>query len=371
MKVHKVVIVDDDRIIRKGLSSLIPWEEHGFELVGSAADGEKGFEIVKEKLPQIVISDIQMPFMDGLEMTRAIKEFNPKTKIILLTGYEDFKYAHEAIKLRAFDYLLKPVETSELIDKLKQASLEWDVDHQKEMQFTESKSFTQQEFLKNLRLNKNVEVNRWFDKDLVKFISLGIPEKVIDHLEGTRQRLATHTSVSVPEIALLAIKGIHLIFHEAATFAETWDSAKFYDSENRIMKLQTVDEIFTEVRMIALDLAVFVSKLNENQKHSLVDKAIKFIRDNYHDTSLNLQRVAEVVHVSSAYLSNLFKVEKGINFGDVLLETRMEKAMELFRQTDLKSYEVAEKTGYSNPQYFSSSFKKYTGYSPAEFKKLK
>ncbi|MEH7118494.1 response regulator [Neobacillus vireti] len=367
---HKVVIVDDDRIIRKGLSSIIPWEEHGFELVGAAADGEEGLEIVKEKHPQIVISDIQMPFMDGLEMTRAIKEFNPKTKIILLTGYEDFKYAHEAIKLKAFDYLLKPVETSELIEKLKHASQEWNVENKREMQFTESKSLTQEKFLKNLHLSVKVEVN-WFDKDLIKFISLGIPEKVIDHLEGTRKSLAAKTSVSLPEVALQAIKGIHLIFHEASTFAQNWDSAKFYDSENRIMKLESVDEIFTEVRHIALDLAVFVSKLNKNQKHSLVDKAIEFIRHNYHDTSLNLQRAAEVVHVSSAYLSNLFKVEKGINFGDVLLETRMKKAMELFRQTDLKSYEVAEKTGYSNPQYFSSSFKKYTGYSPAEFKKLK
>lgn len=368
---HKVVIVDDDRIIRKGLSSIIPWEEHGFELVGAAADGEEGLEIVREKHPQIVISDIQMPFMDGLEMTRAIKEFNSKIKIILLTGYEDFKYAHEAIKLKAFDYLLKPVETSELIEKLKLASQEWDEDYKREMQFTESKSAAQEKFLKNLRLSQKIEVNHWFDKNLVKFISLGIPEKVIEHLEGTRKSLAAKTTVSLPEIALQAIKGIHLIFHEAATFAQNWDSAKFFDSENRIMKLQSVDEIFTEVQHIAVDLAVFVSKLNNNQKHSLVDKAIEFIRHNYHDTSLNLQRAAEVVHVSSAYLSNLFKVEKGINFGDVLLETRMKKAMELFRQTDLKSYEVAEKTGYSNPQYFSSSFKKYTGYSPAEFKKLK
>lgn len=367
---YKVVIVDDDRIIRKGLSSLIPWKEHGFELVGVAADGEKGLEIIEKENPQIVISDIQMPFMDGLEMTKEIKDFNPITKVILLTGYEDFKYAHEAIKLRAFDYLLKPVETSELVDKLKQASQEWEHDYQTEYRNKESQHVTQQQFLKGLSSNSKIDVNRSFDKDLVQFISLGLPEKVISHLEETKKRLDS-MSVSLQEIILLAIKGIHLIFHEAANFAKTWDAAKFNYLESRIMNRQTIDEVFKEVQTISLDLAVFVNKMNGNQKHSLVDKAIDFIRQNYYDTSLNLQRVADEVHVSSAYLSNLFKVEKGFNFGDVLLETRMKRAMELFRQTDLKSYEVAERIGYSNPQYFSISFKKYTGYSPAEFKKLK
>lgn len=118
-----------------------------------------------------------------------------------------------------------------------------------------------------------------------------------------------------------------------------------------------------------MNLAEFVKRLNGNQKHTLVDKAIDFIRENYHVANLSLQTMAEEVQVSSAYPSSLFKVEKGFNFGDYLLETRMKKAMELFQKTDLKTYEVAEMVGYSNPQYFSSSFKKYTGYPSVVFKK--
>jgi two-component system response regulator YesN len=150
---YKLVIVDDDRIIRKGLSSVIPWKEHGFNLVGVGADGEQGMEIIKEHDPHIVISDIQMPFMNGLEMTKAIKEHNPKTRVILLTGYKDFKYVHEAIKLKAFDYLLKPVETNELIEKLKQAAFELELELQKENHINESQYYIQQQLLKRLSLN--------------------------------------------------------------------------------------------------------------------------------------------------------------------------------------------------------------------------
>jgi two-component system response regulator YesN len=209
------------------------------------------------------------------------------------------------------------------------------------------------------------------EEDLFRYISFGLPEKVTELLDKEKKELLTNKRVSLQEIVLFAIRMISLIFYESSKIAKNWDDTKFENVENRIVKLQTIEEIFSEIKIISIDLAEFVKRLKGNQKHTLVDKAIDFILENYHVTNLSLQAVAENVHVSSAYLSNLFKVEKGFNFGDVLLETRMKKAMELFQKTDLKTYEVAEKVGYSNPQYFSSSFKKYTGYPPIEFKKLK
>ena len=112
----KVVIVEDDRIIRRSLS-IAPWKQHGFVLAGEAADGESALEIIEKEQPQVVVSDISMPFMNGLDMARSIKETSPHTKVIFLTGYEDFKYAQKAVQLKAFDYLLKPVKISDLIGK--------------------------------------------------------------------------------------------------------------------------------------------------------------------------------------------------------------------------------------------------------------
>ncbi|MBP2661860.1 MAG: two component transcriptional regulator, AraC family, partial [Firmicutes bacterium] len=78
---HRILIIDDDRIIRKGLAKTIPWEEYGFQLGGEAADGEQGLKLIEEVHPHIVISDIRMPFMDGLDMARIVKERYPMIKL--------------------------------------------------------------------------------------------------------------------------------------------------------------------------------------------------------------------------------------------------------------------------------------------------
>ncbi|WP_046176318.1 response regulator [Domibacillus indicus] len=145
-----VVIVDDDRIIRRSLSTAIPWEEHGFHLAGEAADGEKGMELIQKTNPQIVISDIKMPYMDGLEMAEKIKETNPHTKVILLTGFEDFSFAQKAISIRAFDYLLKPVDRGQLLGKVKEAWTEWKREQKERQQLDDHLPMRQRQFIRPL-----------------------------------------------------------------------------------------------------------------------------------------------------------------------------------------------------------------------------
>ncbi|MFF2449208.1 response regulator [Neobacillus sp. NPDC058068] len=383
---YKVAIVDDDRIIRKGLSSVIPWEEHGFQLVGDAADGEKGLELIEKEQPQIVVSDIKMPFMDGLEMARISRDKMPLIKFIFLTGYEDFQYAHEAIKIRAFDYLLKPVDSESLLQKIKEAAAAWEQEDQKEKRWNESSPFNQKKFLEkfavthftNEELKKELSLfgirldgSTFLEGNLTKLIELGLASKVNDYLEEIKNQLVENSSVSLQEVQLLAIRMVGLIGAEAAKWLkESSKSPTSSQNHSEILEMKTISEIFEMVKKIAIEHAIYANKLNENKKISLVDKAIAFIESNYQLAEISLQKVAEEIHVNPAYLSNLFKVEKGFNFGDFLVETRMKAAMELIRQSDLKNYEVASKTGYSNPQYFSICFKKYTGYSPAQFKKL-
>jgi two-component system, response regulator YesN len=95
---------------------------------------------------------------------------------------------------------------------------------------------------------------------------------------------------------------------------------------------------------------------------------VAYIEEHYAEQELSLQDVAKHVHMNPVYLSGLFKQEKNINFSDYLLQTKMRHAMELLRCDNMKTYEVAQRVGYSNPQYFSVCFKKYTGISPLEFK---
>lgn len=110
----KVVLIDDEEIIREGLKAVIDWNSLDCKIVGEAEDGDEGISLVKELNPDIIFTDIRMPGLDGLQMIKQIKEINNDAKIIILTGFRDFEYAQEAVRLGAFRFILKPSKTDEI-----------------------------------------------------------------------------------------------------------------------------------------------------------------------------------------------------------------------------------------------------------------
>ena len=115
----KVFLVEDEVIMREGIRSNIDWEAEGFEFVGEASDGELAYPLIQKSRPDILITDIQMPFMDGLELSRLVKQEQPGIKIIVLTGYDEFEYAKEGIRIGITDYLLKPIASAKLLEAVK------------------------------------------------------------------------------------------------------------------------------------------------------------------------------------------------------------------------------------------------------------
>lgn len=113
----KVVVVEDENLTRKGLVLTTPWDDLGCKVVGEAANGLEGIEIIKRVKPHIVITDVRMPKMNGIDMIKAL-ENQSRAKYIILSGFDDFKYAQQAISLGVKEYLLKPVEDRALIDAL-------------------------------------------------------------------------------------------------------------------------------------------------------------------------------------------------------------------------------------------------------------
>ena len=118
---YKVLIIDDESIIRKGIKNIVNWKQLDCEVCADASDGIEGIELIKKYLPEIIITDIRMPGMDGLSMIKQVKGIVPYSKIIILTGYRDFDYVQEAIKFGAFDFLLKPSKIEELTAVLTRA----------------------------------------------------------------------------------------------------------------------------------------------------------------------------------------------------------------------------------------------------------
>ncbi len=130
----KVVLVDDESIVRKGISLSVDWERYGVVIAGEAPNGEEALTKCLECRPDIVITDIRMPQMDGLELAGRLSEVLPKTKVIILSGYEDFAYAKRAIVLGVSEYLLKPVNEDELVTAVEKLQNEIEEERSKKTQ---------------------------------------------------------------------------------------------------------------------------------------------------------------------------------------------------------------------------------------------
>ena len=136
----KTFLVEDEVVIREMIKKMIPWEQYGFELAGEAADGEMALPLILKSKPDLLITDIKMPFMDGLTLCRLVKKELPDIRIVILSGYDDFNYAKQAISIGVEDYLLKPITKNAFIERLEEIHNRYE--HEK----------TQREYYEKIRL---------------------------------------------------------------------------------------------------------------------------------------------------------------------------------------------------------------------------
>ncbi|WP_239616074.1 response regulator transcription factor [Cohnella mopanensis] len=154
---YKLLFVDDEILVRKAISNQMNWAEYGFECIGVSEDGIEALEFIERNRPDVVLTDIDMPFMDGLELTKELSERYPLIKVIILTGYDDFEYAQQAIKMQAVDYILKPVTPEDLGGVLGKLRSELDVTRRERQdyehlkrQLTENMPLLRERFLERM-----------------------------------------------------------------------------------------------------------------------------------------------------------------------------------------------------------------------------
>ena len=117
-QLYRILLVDDEEEVRHAIIQKIPWEELGFQVVGDAENGMDALEKIEQLEPDVVLTDIRMPYMDGLEMAERLREIHPSIKVVLFSGFDDFEYAQKAIKLNIIEYILKPVNAEEMMEIL-------------------------------------------------------------------------------------------------------------------------------------------------------------------------------------------------------------------------------------------------------------
>lgn len=174
----KVFLVEDESFIREGLRDNIPWEQYGYSFVGEASDGEMALPLIRKTKPDVLITDIKMPFMDGLELSKVVHAEYPQTKIIIISGHDDFEYARKAIEVGVEQYILKPITKLtlrktllELKDKMQQEAAvdDYQLQYQKEMK--EYEQFSRRLFFEQL-LHGELSVQKIYEEATKQSIDL-------------------------------------------------------------------------------------------------------------------------------------------------------------------------------------------------------
>lgn len=387
----KLLVVEDESIVRMGLKYMLDWEKQGIAWQAEAASGDQALDIIKQERIDIVLTDIQMPGMNGLELAKQINKLNQNIKIIFLSSYDSFAYAKEALRLGCIDYLHKPTMDEQ---ELKQAfskvvtMLEESYDNQQPiaaprdnsslLRLLDSYTFPQdlsclgphmQElqngfWLVNFRRRDDAVKEKASNSEL-RFISL--KHLIEEYVMKTWGGLVFHREQR--EIIWLAPAKPRL---EETSL----DRAKYLEGiKQKMLELLNMIIMYSESRLFydvnelpdAYMETLMKLPVNEQSDNFVARRAKEFI-DAHLLEELNLSLVASRIHVSPSYLSRIFMREIGENFSDYMIRNKIEYAQRLLRESSMKVYEIAAAVGYMNPHYFSKLFKERVGMTPLDYR---
>lgn len=369
---RKVLIVEDEVLVREGLKSVIGWDKLGMEVVGDAANGRQALEIYERERPDIVLTDIRMPVMDGLELIARIREEDKKTGIVILTCYEEFGYLQEALRMGVSDYILKlkmkPAEIEAAMAKVKK-KLDEDEENGAGPDGAEEFRLQKEEELKRYIFYHQVSIG--FFRSRMERLSLAVKEKdmvllrvVIQRYEKARLKIMDDRGMLIRFVILNTTEEIMEKYGGGETIQEGPDCFLLFmnvvndpkDEDSWMEKMQKeishVLSNFMGVRAVWGVSGVFQSftelpdkyqeccqKMQDERVDLSVEiyEAVRYIEGNL-TQRLTLNQVASSINLSPNYLSSLFKKELGVGFVDYITEKRVERAKELLENTGLNAH---------------------------------
>lgn len=530
---YQLILADDETEIRQGLKEVIPFEALGFTVVGESANGMEALQLCEQLEPDLLITDIRMPLMDGLTLCRRVREAVPATQFIILSGYDDFEYARQAIEVKTMGYLLKPISAAEFAAVLKQAKIDLDEEFHKRTDirrlrehFRESLPLLRETLMGSL-LSGGVAADRALasarkygedlqaqsyavalvrpaeaedgagigDPELRIFAVRNILAEVLEaraqgyriqifmynsmlavlfllsstddtlfsdclhHLEEARKTVrhyldfplflgvsslcselsrtasaARQAATALDQCVLsgqeqtLCISDLQrngqaeltadeLLLRKLSNLIKSGDGpqstlllAELMDAcrhghpspkawqaylleillcilhliSELSLSRDTLDEPLEQLTQLILCscpsvdsaqdalqqlITAVLSAADRQRKTSsrlLADEAEQYLRENYAQEDMTLEKLCLHLHISPSYFSMVFKKETRKTFHQYLTELRMDKALTLLRSTELKTAEIAQQVGLPDPSYFSYCFKKHFGHSPSK-----
>ena len=360
---YKVFFVDDEASMRAGIRESIDWDESGFTLAGEAPDGEMALSLMQEIMPDILITDIRMPFMDGIELSRQAKKIMPWVKIVILSGHDEFEYAKQAIAIGVEDYLLKPVTSSKLMETLTEIADRIDKERRSNVEnliaSMQDISTSGKIPLVNIDKLPIIDKLRYASKaDAPRFV-----EDYLDSFDSTAISSIIFLYYIFMDILLSAAKIIEEFGGDAKeVLSEYFDAGKMIQDDTGIARVKTMLTSLLECVIEFRDAAT-------GSKYSdIIVKAQEYIKKNYSDKDISLHTVAKEVSISPNHFSTIFSRETGETFISYITGVRIEQAKVLLKTTQLRTSDVGYDVGYNDTQYFSYVFKKQTGMTQKEFR---
>lgn len=502
---YRLLIIDDEQTVREGIKTLVNWDDFGFNSIYEGFDGKDGLNKVLNLSPDLVLVDIKMPGMSGIELIRQAKEKGYDGKFLILTGHSDFEFARSAISLGVRGYILKPIDEDELEEHIQDLVKELQAKRTMNEFLTHSEKNGKNELLRKLLLNQKKEEDipmllkqyginfshntytvaivtnkrtrefyneitleqKEIDKDIVLnmervyiddrlviitkgyksselmdlltqwldrrqktkgdtyFITVGhhvahyldvcfsyecakmlssyqfimedkriidihtierlnskedlkeFEEQLLNYIEvGDKDGIVTLIKIkkeyyqskviSESEVKVNITYGINKIYRQLEKKYEN-NKEEFYPLDDILQMVKESENLNVLMEQLQRFCINTSDILQTSTTDNVVMRIVSYMEKNY-DKDLKLETLSKVFSYNSAYLGKIFKKYVGENFNNTLDKIRIENAKRLLLESDLKVYQVSEKVGYSNIDYFYSKFKKHVGISPKEYK---
>ncbi|AIQ24193.1 response regulator [Paenibacillus sp. NPDC058367] len=384
-----ILIADDERVIREGIKRTIRSIYPDY-CVHVAASTEEAVKIMEEQSIHIVLTDILMPGMNGLEFMRISKRRYPYVKWVVISAHSEFAYAQEAVRLGARDYLLKPIGKSKLLEIISNLSLEIEQDHKlikDEDRLRSSLKYLREGVfqrlasgfnLGNLDISQLIEDHQYFYLILLQMdagdknirIEHFIVENVLTELierDGSGFVVSYDRQSLLGLITLREEAKLESFLEDGRTYLKQYLRTPFQMIHSGLSyDINTVPQIVTSLREAVNSQALDLTPAKGSGEKA-IDIALQYVKEHYYE-DLTLEKIASVVFLNPVYFSQLFKQKTGQGYKEYVTSLRLEQAKLLLVNSKLKVAEIAERIGYQDMRHFTQMFRKRFLVTPTEYR---
>ena len=414
---YKLIIVDDEEEIRDGLSDLVDWTSLGFVIAAKLQDGAHAIRYLQEHQADAVLTDIKMTYASGIDLAQFVHEHKPDIKVVILSGFQEFALARDAIRYHVSHYLLKPTDLDEVANVFRQIAAELDeAASKRELAIRQSRDINSlrplmmEQFFFNLLTGapwgRNMEglqgrlrqsglpvdplngkvsemkaewgmTHRAAKKNVDRHTISAAITKEKDHIYYTCIHVSDNSLVIIGNALVpmseqdLLKKTEQYFMHVQNTFLSLLGLSIRLESLKLYEGLSALLESYHEQRDLSpREPEIVEEEQAEGEKDKdriIIREAKQYMMDHF-EMDLALTDVARHVGLNPVYFSRLFKQETGENYSDFVIRIRIQKAMEYLKDPYYKVYEIGHLVGYKNTKYFHKLFKRQTGLTPSEYR---